>query len=174
MINIDRRAGANNFSYAASASPGLKPYQIRKIAEAINPVIADGFALYEKTKNFYLRLADSCMRNHQPLFDEQAREIFDSMDALVEQLRQIGAPAVPGFSHTNELQNVESYHSDLLSPGKMMEELASDNQQIVVSLRIAGGICRELREAHIGNVLQEVLDQTERRIKFLSEAKLRI
>lgn len=174
MINIDRREGGNSFSYATSASPDLKPSQIRKIAEAINPVIADGFALYEKTKNFYLRLADSSIRNHQPLFDEQAREIFDSMDLLVEQLRHIGAPTIPSFSHTNELQNVESYHSDLLSRGSMMEELASDNQQIVVSLRIAGRICRELREARIDKILQEILDQTERRIKFLSEAKLRI
>lgn len=145
---------------------------VREVVEAVHRVIVDGFALYEKTKIFYLHLAGLDSWNYQSLFDEQAQEIFDSIDMLAEQLRQIGATTIPSVSHTGELLSIESYLSDFLSPDKMIEQLAADNQQIVVSLLIAGNICNNLREtALIGGILQNILLQTERRIRFLSEAK---
>lgn len=147
---------------------------VAEIAKNVNPVIADGFALYEKTKNFYLHLAGMRNRDYQLLFDNQAWEIFDSMDEHAEQVRQIGVTTFRSTSHTGELQSVKSYHSDFLSPGKMMEELIDDNQQIAVSLRVAGKICRKMRETMIGNILQGILEQTERRIRFLSESKMKI
>lgn len=152
----------------------LIPEKLGEIVKIVNPVIADGFALYEKTKNFYLHPAGSRIRDYQLLFDDQAWEIFDSMDELAEQVRQIGVTTVRSISHTGELQSVESYHSDFLSPGKMMEELIDDNQQIAVSLLVAGKICRQMRETMIGNILQGILEQTERRIRFLSESKMKI
>lgn len=146
--------------------------KVREIVEVIHPVMVDGFALYEKTKIFYLHLAGTDSRNYQPLFDEQAQEIFDSMDMLAEQLRQIGATTIPSVSHTGELLSIEGYLSDFLSPDKMIEQLAADNQQIIVSLLIAGNICNNLSEtALLGGILQNILLQTERRIRFLSEAK---
>lgn len=33
----------------------LRPHQISAIVEAVNPLIADAFALYVKTKNFHYR-----------------------------------------------------------------------------------------------------------------------
>lgn len=174
MINIDNRASGKTVSYTASATPALEMNQVRKIAEAVNPVITDGFALYEKTKNFYLHLAGSYSWDYRPLFDEQAQEIFDSMDVLAKQLRQIGVATVSSLAHPNELQSVESYHRDFLSPGKMMEQLATDNQRILVSIRIADKVCKTLHEMTLGSILQIMLDQTEKRIRFLSEAKTRI
>lgn len=163
------RAEKSNHSDSEFISENL-----REIVEVVHPVIADGFALYEKTKNFYLHLAGADSRNYQPLFDEQAQEIFDSIDMLAEQLRRIGATTIPSVSHTGELLSIESYLSDFLSPGKMIEQLAADNQQIVVSLLIASNTCNNLRETSLSNTLQNVLYQTERRIRFLSEAKMSI
>lgn len=149
------------------------PEDVREIVESVNPVIVDGFALYEKTKNFYLHLTGLAGRDEPLLLDDQAWEIFDSMDELAEHLRRIGGATIPSISHTGELQSVESYHSDFLSPGKMLEELIVDNQQIAVSLRVASQVCQKMREAMIGSILEALLDQTERRIRFLNEAELR-
>lgn len=153
---------------------GLIPEKLLEIVKIVNPVIADGFALYEKTKNFYLHLAEAHIRDYQLLLDDQAWEIFDSMDELAEQLRQIGVTTFRSISHTGELQSVESYHSNFLSPGKMVEELIADNQQIAVSLSAAGKIYGKMGDTPIDIILQDALDKTERRIRFLSKTEMKI
>ena len=152
---------------------GLEEKVVQEIAEAINPVIADGFALYEKTKNFYLNASRSRDGDYRFLLDEQAQEIFASMDELAEQVRQIGATTLRSISHTGELQSIESYKSDFLSPGEMIEELIADNQRIAASMRVAGKICEKICDTPVGAILQDVLDKTERRIKLLREAEMK-
>jgi len=174
MINGNDQARDKIAPYGAFATPAPNLNQIRVLAEAVNPVIADGFAVYEKTKMFYLHLVESDGWNPEPSFDEQAQEIFDSMDLLAENLRQIGAATIGSFSHMNELQSVESYHSDLLSPDKMIEQLVADNRRIVDSLLAAGRVCKTLSETKLDDILLKILDQTKRRIRFLNEAALMI
>jgi starvation-inducible DNA-binding protein len=152
---------------------GLEEKVRQEIAEAINPVIAGGFALYEKTKTFYLNESRSRDGENRSFLDEQAQEIFSSMDELAEQVRQIGATPLRSISHTGELQSIESYKSDFLSRDEMIEELIAANQRIAASMRVAGKICEKICDTSIGVILQDVLDKTERRIKLLREAKMR-
>ena len=42
----------------------LKPEEVGKIVAAINPLIADAYALYAKTKNFHWHLATSHFRDY--------------------------------------------------------------------------------------------------------------
>lgn len=178
MINANKQATGKitaSLSTAARVMPSKSaPEVIREIVEAFNPVIADGFALYEKTKNFYLNAAESPDRDHQLLFDEQAREIFASIDELAERMRQMGAVTVRSISHTGELQGVENYNGNILAPGKMIEELIADNQRIAASLRAAGKLCEKMLDSPTGIILQDILNKTESRIRFLGEAKMKI
>lgn len=178
MINANKQPTSKINSYLATAaqtkSLDLEPKEIQKIGEAINPVIADGFALYEKTKNFSLNLTGLNNSHYQLLFDQQAQEIFASMDELAEQVRQIGFNTVRSISHTGELQSVENYNSDFLSTAKMIVELITDNQQIAASLHSAGKICEKMGQTQIGNILRNILDQTESRIRLLSKAEMEI
>ncbi|HEY4386345.1 MAG TPA: ferritin-like domain-containing protein, partial [Ktedonobacteraceae bacterium] len=50
----------------------LSQQEVQAITEAINPLIADAFALYVKTKNFHWHLSGSHFRDYHLLFDEQA------------------------------------------------------------------------------------------------------
>lgn len=175
MIDADKQATGKIASYPSAvhrAPGGVERKVIQEIVEAINPVIADGFALYEKTKNFSLNPAELHNHDYKILFGEQAQEIFASMDTLAEQLRQIGATPLRSISHSGELQSIENYNGDFLSPGEMIGELIAGNQQIAVLLRAAGKICEKMCEAPLGVILQEILDKTERRIKFLGEAEI--
>lgn len=176
-MNADKQAMKKIVSYTSTSAhavpTGLEPKVVQEIAEAVNPVIADGFALYEKTKNFYLKAARSSDRDYRLLFDEQAREIFASMDTLAEQMRQIGSAPFRSISHSGEFQSVGSYNSDFLSPGEMMKELIADNQRIAASLRFAGKLCEKMCEMPIGIILQDILDKTENRIRLLGEAEMK-
>lgn len=177
MKNADKQTIEEIVFYPSTLSgfvpAGVEPKIVQEVVQAINPVIADGFALYEKTKNFYLNALGADDRDYRHLFDEQAQEIFVSMDTLAEQLRQIGGVPLRSISHSGELQSVENYNGDILSPAKMVEELIADNRRIATALRAAGKICEKMCDAPIGIILQDILVKTERRIRLLSEFEMK-
>jgi DNA-binding ferritin-like protein len=145
---------------------------MQKVVETINPVIADGFALYEKTRTFYLNAA-RWPESDKRLFAEQADEIFASMDMLAGQAREMGGTPLRSISHAGELQSVEGYNRRFLSPGEMIGELNADNQQMAASLRIACAICEKMCDLSIGILLQDILRQTEGRVGLLTDAEVR-
>src|SRR5262245_17341208 len=75
----------------ALATPtDLSPEGVHAITGALNGLIADAFALYVKTKNYHWHLASSHFRGYHLLFDEQATQIFATIDPLAERVRKIG------------------------------------------------------------------------------------
>ena len=60
------------------------------LAGALNEILADTFALYMKTKNFHWHISGPHFRSYHLLFDEQAEEIYATIDPLAERVR-IGA-----------------------------------------------------------------------------------
>jgi starvation-inducible DNA-binding protein len=147
----------------------LKPEEIEQIVEAVNPLIADAFALFTKTKNFHWHIASSHYRDYHLLLDEQAASIFESIDTLAERMRRIGGTTIRSISHISQLQTIEDDNRDFVPPDEMIKELMSDNRHIAELQRAAIEICDENRDTPTGNLLQEILDQTERRIWFLYE-----
>jgi starvation-inducible DNA-binding protein len=171
----DGKAGAAKriSSYPAPkqlATPtDLKPDEVRAVVEAVNPLIADAFALFVKTKNFHWHLSGSHFRDYHLLFDEQADAIFDAIDPLAERVRRIGGTTIRSIGHIATLQGIADDNADYVPPGQMMKQLLQDNQQIGERQRAAIEVCEKNRDTVTANLLQEILDQTERRIWFLFE-----
>lgn len=147
----------------------LTPEEVENIATAINPIIADAFALYAKTKNFHWHLSGSHYRDYHLLLDEQAQTILDSIDPLAERMRRIGATTIRSIAHIAALQTISDNNDDFVPPDRMMQELIADNRRIATHQRQAIGTCEQNRDAVTGGLLQSVLDETERRIWFLFE-----
>jgi starvation-inducible DNA-binding protein len=169
----DNRTSDRIRSYPAPkqlATPtDLKPEEVRAVVEAINPLIADAFALYTKTKNFHWHIASSHYRDYHLLLDEQAASIFESIDPLAERVRRIGGTTIRSITHISQLQTIADDNNDFVPPDKMIAELLNDNQHIASQQRAAIEICERNRDTPTSNLLQEILDQTERRIWFLYE-----
>ncbi len=84
-MSVNARRGANKTLSAPrqlATTTDLKPGDVQAITAAINPLIADAFALYVKTKNFHWHLAGPRFRDYHLLFDEQAEAILASIDEL--------------------------------------------------------------------------------------------
>jgi len=90
-----------------ATSTDLKPEDVRTISEAVNPLIADAFALYVKTKNFHWHLAGPRFRDYHLLFDEQAGAILESIDPLAERVRKLGGTTIRGIGHIGRLQTIK-------------------------------------------------------------------
>lgn len=147
----------------------LKPEEVKNVVNAVNPLIADAFALYTKTKNFHWHLSGSHFRDYHLLFDEQADAIFDSIDILSERVRRVGGTTIRSISHISKLQTITDNNADFVPADEMIAELLKDNLHIAKNQRIAIETTEKNRDTPTSNLLQEQLDQTERRIWFLFE-----
>ncbi len=147
----------------------LKPESVRAVTETVNPLIADAFALYVKTKNFHWHLSGPRFRDYHLLFDEQAATILESIDVLAERVRKLGGTTIRSIGHISELQTITDDKDDFVPPGEMIRRLLADNRHIAEQQRAAIGVCDSHEDTPTGNILQEILDETERRIWFLFE-----
>jgi len=155
---------------SALATPtDLTVEEVAAVTEAVNPLIADAFALYVKTKNFHWHLSGVHFRDFHLLFDEQAEALLESIDPLAERARKLGGTTVRSISHISGLQTIRDDNDEFVSPDEMIHRLLADNQQIAKAQRAAIDVCDENRDTPTGNLLQEILDGTERRIWFLFE-----
>ena len=147
----------------------LSPQETKAITEAVNPLIADAFALYVKTKNFHWHLYSSHFRDYHELFDEHAEAIFESIDIMAERVRRVGGMTIRSISHIGQLQTIEDDNSSLVAPGEMVRILMRDNGHIAKMIRDAITVCDKNRDSPTSNLLQDILDKTERRKWFLYE-----
>ena len=147
----------------------LTPQEVQAVTEAVNPLIADAFALYVKTKNFHWHLSGSHFRDYHLLFDEQADAIFASIDIMAERVRRIGGTTIRSIGHIGQLQTIADDNDDFVPAGQMVKRLMQDNEHIARMIRDAIAVCDKSRDSATSNALQEILDETERRKWFLFE-----
>ncbi len=147
----------------------LTPQEVKAVTEAVNPLIADSFALYVKTKNFHWHLSGSHFRDYHLLFDEQADLIFDSIDVMAERVRKVGGTTIRSISHISQLQTIEDDNDDEVPAGEMVKRLMEDNLHIAKMIRAAITVCDKNRDSATSNQLQDILDKIERNKWFLSQ-----
>ncbi|HEY7123441.1 MAG TPA: DNA starvation/stationary phase protection protein [Ktedonobacterales bacterium] len=147
----------------------LRPQEVQAVTEALNPLIADAFALYVKTKNFHWHLAGSHFREYHKLFDQQAEQIFASIDPMAERVRKIGGTTIRSIAHISQLKAVPDDNEGFVSPGEMVRRLMQDHLQSAKRQRAAIEVCEKNRDIVTANILEDILDQTERRKWFLFE-----
>src|SRR5689334_13791172 len=147
----------------------LTAQETQAITEALNPLIADAFALYVKTKNFHWHLSGSHFREYHLLFDDHAEAIFASIDILAERVRRVGGTTIRSISHISELQTIEDDNNEFVPPGEMARRLMDDNAQMAKAQRAAHEVCDKNRDYATASELEVIIDQTERRTWFLFE-----
>ncbi len=157
-------------SPAQLATPtDLSQEGVKAIAEAVNGLVADAFALYVKTKNFHWHLSGSHFRDYHLLFDEQADQIFATIDPLAERIRKIGGTTIRSIGHIGALQSIQDDNNDFVSPLEMVQQLMADNKAMATAMRATHEICEDNKDIATASELEVFIDETERRTWFLFE-----
>src|SRR6266566_5300017 len=120
----------------------LTQQEAREITEALNPLVADLFALYVKTKNFHWHLAGSHFYDYHRLFDKHADQIFAAIDILAERVRRVGGTTIRSIAHNGHLAKTQ---------------------------RAAHKVCERCRDVATTSLLETIIDESERRKWFLFE-----
>src|SRR5262249_4227611 len=148
----------------------LKSNAVRDLSGALNTLLADMFALYLKTKNFHWHMSGPHFRDYHLLLDEHGDQIFATTDALAERVRKIGGTTLRSIGHIARLQRVLDNDAEFVTPRDMLAELRDDNKQLTARLRETHGVCDEHDDVATASLLENWIDEAERRTWFLFEA----
>ena len=140
----------------------------RKIAEAVNPLLADTFALFVKTKNFHWHMTGPHYRDYHLLLDEQSEQIFAMIDVLAERVRKLGERTIHSIGEIKQLQTLRDTN-ETLSADDMLRNLLEDNKGFLKNLRKVHEVCSKKNDFATTSILEVYIDETERRIWFLFE-----
>jgi starvation-inducible DNA-binding protein len=147
----------------------LKSNAVKEIAGALTILLADMFALYVKTKNFHWHVSGPHFRDYHLLLDEQAEQIFATTDDIAERVRKIGGTTLRSIGHVGRLQRVLDNDADFVTPLDMLAELRDDNRQLAANLRETHGLCDEHGDVASASLIENWIDEAERRTWFLYE-----
>src|SRR5271167_158803 len=127
----------------ASINPptDLAPRNTASVADALNAILADTFALYVKTKNFHWHMSGPHFRDYHLLLDEQSEQIFATTDDIAERVRKIGGTTLRSIGQISKLQTIKDNDETYVAPGDMLRELVADNKKVVEAMRECHEVC---------------------------------
>ena len=160
----------------AETNPALKtPTDLarndtRTVADTLNAALADCYALYLKTKNFHWHVSGPHFRDYHLMLDEQGEQLFDMTDMLAERVRKIGGTTLRSIGDIARRQTVKDNDAEFVEPLAMLAELCADNKHLTASLRSAHDVTDRHRDIASSSLIENWIDETERRTWFLYEA----
>jgi starvation-inducible DNA-binding protein len=131
----------------------------KNIAGGMNGILADVFALYMKTKNF-----------HWHMSGPQADQLYAMTDPIAERIRKTGGSTLRSIGHIARIQRIKDNDAEYVDPLDMLAELREDNQTLAARLREVHEVVDEMRDIATASLIENWIDETERRTWFLFEA----
>jgi starvation-inducible DNA-binding protein len=142
----------------------------KDIAGGMNAVLADVFALYLKTKNFHWHMSGPHFRDYHLLLDEQADQLYAMTDPIAERVRKTGGSTLRSIGDIARKQRIKDNDAEYVDPLDMLAELREDNQTLAARLREVHDMVDELRDIATASLIENWIDETERRTWFLFES----
>jgi starvation-inducible DNA-binding protein len=170
-LSPKKAAAAKTRRGAAIATPtDLGAKATKDLSGALNAILADVFAIYLKTKNFHWHMSGPHFRDYHLLLDDQGDQIYAMTDPIAERVRKVGGTTLRSIGHIARLQRVSDNDAEFVTPLDMLAELHQDNQQLAAGLRAAHDVCDEHKDIATASLIENWIDETERRAWFLFEA----
>ena len=144
-----------------------------EIAGSMNAILADVFALYLKTKNFHWHMSGPHFRDYHLLLDEQADQLYAMTDPIAERIRSTGGSTLRSIGHIARVQRILDNDADYVEPLDMLAELREDNAVLTGRLREVHEVIDELRDIATASLIENWIDEAERRVWFLFESSRR-
>src|SRR5579862_3935573 len=145
----------------------------KNISGGMNAILADVFALWFKTKNFHWHMSGPHFRDYHLLLDEQADQLYAMTDPIAERIRKTGGSTLRSIGHIARLQRISDNDAEYVDPLDMLAELREDNKSLAARLREVHDVVDELRDIATASLIENWIDETERRTWFLFESSRR-
>ena len=140
----------------------------KALADALNGLLADYYALYLKTKNFHWHVTGPHFREYHLLFDEQATELIATTDLVADRVRKLGQDTLTSIGAIAAKQRINDHDSTSTGAPKMLKELHADNETLIKALKDAKDLADKAGDNATDGLLDDWTDQAEQRAWFLA------
>lgn len=140
----------------------------KALADALNGLLADFYALYVKTKNFHWHVTGPHFREYHLLFDEQATELIATTDLVAERVRKLGQDTLTSIGSIAAKQRIADHDSTSTDAAAMLAALHTDNETLIKALKEAKDLAEEAGDNATDGLLDDWTDQAEQRAWFLA------
>jgi starvation-inducible DNA-binding protein len=147
----------------------IEPKFVKDLTGALNALLADAFTLYLKTKNFHWHMSGPHFRDYHLLLDEHGDQIFAMTDDIAERVRKIGGTTIRSIGHIERLQRIKDNDAEYVAPDDMLAELMDNEMSLIQSMREVHDLCDDAGDVATASLLENWIDQTQRRHWFLFE-----
>lgn len=141
----------------------------KALAEAMNGLLADSFALYLKTKNFHWHVSGPHFREYHLLLDDHATQILAITDAVAERVRKNGHRTLTSIGDIARRQSIADNDKSGVSAEAMLKELRDDNVALVATLRAVKELAGQAGDNATDGIVDDWTDQAQERAWFLAE-----
>ena len=169
MTTTEIASKENRVSPELKTPTDLSEDGVAAVSVELRQLLADVFVLYVKTKNFHWHMSGPQFRDYHLLLDEHADQLFAMTDDIAERARKIGGTSLRSISDITRHQRLHDNNVAFVTPHEMLVELSADNQQLTRYLRATHAVCDEHNDVATASVIENWIDETERRTWFLSE-----
>jgi starvation-inducible DNA-binding protein len=142
---------------------------VAEIEKSLRTLLADVFALYVKTKNFHWHMVGPHFRDYHLLLDEQGDQLFAMSDSIAERSRKFDLKTIHSIGEIARLQRIADNDAEDLSAAAMLAILCADNRSLCSSLVDSHGLCEDYGDLATAGLLENWIDETERRSWFLAQ-----
>jgi starvation-inducible DNA-binding protein len=168
MKTIESKPGHTNVKIRPALSD-LSEKGVKEISASLRELLADVFALYVKTKNFHWHMTGPNFRDYHLLLDDHGDQIFAMTDDIAERIRKLGGVALRSIGDIARHQRLQDNDTASLTAEAMLSDLLANNQELIKYLRATHEICDQYNDAATASLIENWLDESERRAWFLYE-----
>jgi len=137
------------------------------VADALNALLADSFALYLKTKNYHWHVEGPRFRELHLLFDEQAAQILATTDLIAERVRKNGAATLRSIGEIGRRQSIKDDDKAKVDADAMIAQLAADNEALLAQIKETKAAAEAESDIATSGLVDTWADETQQRIWFL-------
>ena len=137
------------------------------VADALNALLADSFALYLKTKNYHWHVQGPHFRERHLLFDEQATQILATTDLIAERVRKNGAATLRSIGDVGRRQSIRDDDAAGIDAETMVRTLAADNKTLLAQIKEVKAAAERAGDIATSGLVDGWADETEQRVWFL-------
>jgi starvation-inducible DNA-binding protein len=113
---------------------GIEEKERKLICQNLSILLADSYLLYLKTQNYHWNVTGLFFFPLHQLFENQYKELSESIDEIAERIRSLGESAPGSFIKFNKIASIKEDDANPLAE-EMIQNLVQDNEIIVTNLR---------------------------------------
>lgn len=114
---------------------GIKPENLRAVAQALYKVLADEFVLYTKTRKAHWNVEGPDFHAQHKFFESQYEQLDETMDEVAERIRMLGHYAPATLSEFLKLTQLTEQVREANDSKGFIKELLIDHESIIINLR---------------------------------------